>query len=474
MTSLGNSLVGLVFLTIAGALTFLMFYIWKFPFDHKLNKSEAPLSLVRIHRLLGYVYVLIYIYLMWQMVPRLWAYQIELPPRTVMHLTLGIAIGALLITKISIVRFFKHMEAKLAPFLGTVLFVCTFLLVALALPFSLREAYLQSKALSEDSMSDDRIARVREHLPRIGLDDDQLLNRLATREGLLTGRRTLTVKCVQCHDLRTVLARPRTPQGWQQTVARMANRSTVLNPITQEDQWYVTAYLIAVSPTLQETLRQRREAAMTAVESQKSMKTAMNMADDPAEDANYNSEKARTVFEQTCSQCHAYTQVENAPPGTKTETIALVQRMVGNGLVADDKDLNTIIRYLTQTYASESETDQSASTTTDTTQDSSQKPAQESNTVTATDTTMTGDALDGELLYSERLCITCHGPEGKNPIGPHYPILAGQNKDYLVQQIKDIKSNIRVAGISSVMRSFVQNVSDEDIEAIATYLSGVK
>ncbi|MDH3694361.1 MAG: hypothetical protein OER96_07325, partial [Gammaproteobacteria bacterium] len=340
MTSLGNSLVGLVFLSVAAALTFLMFYIWKFPFDHKLNKSEAPLSLIRIHRLLGYVYVVIYIYLMWQMVPRLWVYQIELPPRTVMHLTLGIAIGALLITKISIVRFFKHMEAKLVPFLGSALFICTFLLVTLALPFSLREAYLQSKALSEDSMSDGRIARVREHLPRIGLDDEQLLNTLATREGLLTGRRTLTVKCVQCHDLRTVLARPRTPQGWQQTVARMANRSTILNPITEEDQWYVTAYLIAVSPTLQETLRQRRQAAMTAVESQKSMMSAMKMADDPAEDANYDTEKARSVFEKTCSQCHAFTQVENAPPGSKAEATALVQRMVGNGLVADDKDLN--------------------------------------------------------------------------------------------------------------------------------------
>lgn len=473
MTSLGNSLVGVTFLVVAGALTFLMFYIWKFPFDHEKNKSDAPQSLIRIHRLLGYIYVVIYIYLMWQMVPRLWVYQIELPPRTVMHLTLGIAIGALLITKISIVRFFKHMEAKLVPFLGTVLFICTFLLVALALPFSLREAYLQNAALGEDSMSDDRIARVREHLPNIGLDDDELLNTLATREGLLTGRRTLTVKCVQCHDLRTVLARPRTPQSWQQTVSRMANRSTILNPITREDQWYVTAYLIAVSPTLQETLKQRRQAAMTAVESQQSMMSAMKMADDPTEDANYDTDKARVVFEQTCSQCHAFTQVENAPPSSKAEASALVQRMVGNGLVADDKDLNTIIRYLTETYASESESDQVASAASDAPEESPPEPAQETSAVTAS-ATLSGAALEGESLYSERLCITCHGPEGKTPIGPHYPRLAGQNKDYLVQQLKDIKTNVRTAGISSVMRSFVQNVSDEDIEAIATYLSGVK
>ena len=118
MTSLGNSLIGLAFLTVAATLTFLMFYIWKFPFDHQLNKSHAPPSLIRTHHILGYVYVVIYLYLMWQMVPRLWVYQIELPPRTVMHLTLGITIGALLVTKLTIVRFFKHMEAKLVPFRG--------------------------------------------------------------------------------------------------------------------------------------------------------------------------------------------------------------------------------------------------------------------------------------------------------------------------------------------------------------------
>ncbi|MDH3377065.1 MAG: c-type cytochrome [Gammaproteobacteria bacterium] len=468
MTSLGNSLVGLIFLTVAAALTFLMFYIWKFPFDHEQNTSHAPPSLIRTHRLLGYVYVVIYIYLMWQMVPRLWAYQIELPPRTVMHLTLGISIGALLITKLTIVRFFKHMEATLVPLLGSALFICTFLLISLALPFSLREVYLQSKALNDDEMSATRIARVREHLPRIGLDNEQLLNTLATREGLLTGRRTLTVKCIQCHDLRTVLARPRTPQNWQQTVARMANRSTILNPITQEDQWYVTAYLIAVSPTLQETLRQRRQLAMTAVESQQSVMSAMKMVDDPAEDSNYDAQKARAVFEQTCSQCHAYTLVENARPGNKDEAAALVQRMVGNGLVAGDEELNTVIRYLTETYAGGGE-----ATPTTTAIDTPEPSAKEPDAIIATDT-MAGFALDGESLYSQRLCITCHGPGGKVPIGPNYPILAGQNKDYLVQQIIDIKTSLRNNGITSVMSSIVQNVSDEEIEAISGYLSGVE
>ncbi|MDE0977671.1 MAG: hypothetical protein OR999_10370 [Arenicellales bacterium] len=52
------------------------------------------------------------------MVPRLWSYQVELPARTILHLALGISIAALLILKLVIVRYFKHMEAKLASPLG--------------------------------------------------------------------------------------------------------------------------------------------------------------------------------------------------------------------------------------------------------------------------------------------------------------------------------------------------------------------
>jgi cytochrome c553 len=405
---------------------------------------------------------------MWQMVPRLWAYQIELPARTVMHLALGISIGALLITKLTVVRYFKHMEAKLVPFLGIAIFMCTVLLISLALPFSLREAYLQSTALGDESMTEERIARVREQLPRTGLEDKVLLARLATRKGLDKGRRTLQIKCVQCHDLRTVLARPRIPTSWQQTVARMANRSTVLNPITQEDQWYVTAYLIAVSPTLQETLRQRREESMKSVASQASMMSAAKMVNDKEEDTKFDITVARTVFEKTCSQCHPVTLVENAPPKSKDDALTLVQRMVGNGLRASDEDLNKVVRYLAETYSSASES-------------ASESTASEE-TVAATDTAevtaantdaMTIAGKNGEVLYSQKICVTCHGPEGKAPIHPSYPRIGNQNKDYLVQQLRDIKSGARNNGITSVMSSIVQNVNDDEMIAIAEYLSKV-
>lgn len=85
----------------------------------------------------------------------------------------------------------------------------------------------------------------------------------------------------------------------------------------------------------------------------------------------------------------------------------------------------------------------------------------------------TAAAADGAALYTGKACMTCHGAEGKAPIAPNYPKLAGQNATYLSQQIKDIKSGARSNSMSSVMKPMVAAVSDEEIDAIAEYLSGL-
>lgn len=78
---------------------------------------------------------------------------------------------------------------------------------------------------------------------------------------------------------------------------------------------------------------------------------------------------------------------------------------------------------------------------------------------------------DGETLYSEKLCHTCHGMTGNEPILPSYPKIAGQNREYLVRQMQDIKSGARDNGQSIAMRALVSSLSDDDIVAIVDYLS---
>lgn len=85
----------------------------------------------------------------------------------------------------------------------------------------------------------------------------------------------------------------------------------------------------------------------------------------------------------------------------------------------------------------------------------------------------TVSADDGQKLYQEKGCATCHGQAGISP-APIWPNIAGQHKQYLIAQMKDIKSGKRNNGMSVTMQPMVANVSDEEIEKIAGWLSGLE
>ena len=83
-------------------------------------------------------------------------------------------------------------------------------------------------------------------------------------------------------------------------------------------------------------------------------------------------------------------------------------------------------------------------------------------------------AGDGKALYTSKMCMTCHGEEGKKPILPSYPKINGQNKEYLVAQIKMIKDGTRSGGATAGMKALITTLNDDDIEAISQYLSEVE
>lgn len=82
-------------------------------------------------------------------------------------------------------------------------------------------------------------------------------------------------------------------------------------------------------------------------------------------------------------------------------------------------------------------------------------------------------AADGKALFEEKGCISCHGPQGAEPTASNYPKLKGQNKEYMIQQIKDIKSGARDNGQTALMKPIVQGLTDAEIEALADYLSSL-
>ncbi len=77
----------------------------------------------------------------------------------------------------------------------------------------------------------------------------------------------------------------------------------------------------------------------------------------------------------------------------------------------------------------------------------------------------------GARIYRERGCVLCHGPEGRVPAKDSYPVLAGQRRAYLAQQLRDLRSGLRSNGRAAVMREFVERLDDAQIDALAGWLS---
>ena len=83
-------------------------------------------------------------------------------------------------------------------------------------------------------------------------------------------------------------------------------------------------------------------------------------------------------------------------------------------------------------------------------------------------------ALDGAELYVKKTCFTCHGRDAKSPILPIYPKLAGQSPDYSYNQMRDIKRGVRTNGRATAMKGIMHLVSDDEMRAIADWLSTLK
>jgi len=281
---------------------------------------------------------------------------------------LGITIGVLLLVKLSILRWFRHFEEWM-PTLGTALLLCTFLLTGLSLPFVAKERALVAGQVGGSAFSAANQERVAALLPGAGLPEGANLKELSSKASLENGREVLLGKCVYCHDLRTAIARPRTPTDWARTVKRMVDKPTLGKQITPDEANQVTAYLIAITPDLQNSAAAKRESDIKKSDAMEAAKKAMAdekpapSADDepPAADGDaaepekpaktYDPAKAKAAYEEVCSQCHELSDVTEAPPATAKEVEEVVLRMVENGLEEEEEILAMVRWYLNETFA---------------------------------------------------------------------------------------------------------------------------
>ena len=88
----------------------------------------------------------------------------------------------------------------------------------------------------------------------------------------------------------------------------------------------------------------------------------------------------------------------------------------------------------------------------------------------------------GEALYrggnpdtGVPACLACHGPTGKGNPAARYPAVAGQHAAYTAKQLNDYASGARQTdGKTRMMRDIASRLTTEEIEALSSYMQGLK
>jgi cytochrome c553 len=72
-------------------------------------------------------------------------------------------------------------------------------------------------------------------------------------------------------------------------------------------------------------------------------------------------------------------------------------------------------------------------------------------------------------------CVRCHGEngKGKGKNNSLFPVIGGQQKAYLIKQLKDFKNGKRTNDPAGMMAMVAQGLSEQEIEAVADYVSGL-
>ncbi len=81
-----------------------------------------------------------------------------------------------------------------------------------------------------------------------------------------------------------------------------------------------------------------------------------------------------------------------------------------------------------------------------------------------------GEAIAKSGAGNISACMQCHGPNGEGQAAAGFPRLAGQNRDYLLKQLKDFKAKLRT---SPLMSPIANALSPAQMSDVADYYAGL-
>lgn len=80
----------------------------------------------------------------------------------------------------------------------------------------------------------------------------------------------------------------------------------------------------------------------------------------------------------------------------------------------------------------------------------------------------------GNVASGVAACAACHSPTGAGNPAAMFPRVSGQYAAYVAKQLQDFKTGARTNDAGQMMRNIASKMTDEEIQAVASYMQGLR
>jgi cytochrome c553 len=80
----------------------------------------------------------------------------------------------------------------------------------------------------------------------------------------------------------------------------------------------------------------------------------------------------------------------------------------------------------------------------------------------------------GKVNEQVMACAGCHGPDGRGNAPAGFPAIRGQHATYVAAQLRAYKSGARTTDPNQMMRNIAALLSEDEIDAVASYIQGLR
>ncbi|RWX51822.1 Quinohemoprotein amine dehydrogenase A, alpha subunit, heme binding [Candidatus Electrothrix marina] len=257
----------------------------------KVRDSPRRKGWILVHRVLGYLFLVLFAAMLVFMVIKAGGFQEELPARAMIHIILALLLVPLIMIKVVIARRHAQLSTKLI-MLGLAIFGLSFGLTGITAGYyALHRSDFKYSVLSDV--------------------DDEILN-------VEIGQKITNRKCSKCHSLERVYQSYKSDVAWTHTIHKMAELD--YPNITNFDVKQIVGYLVQ-----QQQKRQGEE------------KDKLRM------------EIGRSLVSQKCSICHNLDRIFGAKKSRQewTETVGRMTKTNGDADFLTDQEAVDIIYFLT-------------------------------------------------------------------------------------------------------------------------------